>query len=30
VARASVADLIKVPGIDRKVADAIYTALRSG
>ena len=30
VARASVEDLIKVPGIDRKVADAIYSALHSG
>ncbi|GMU47155.1 MAG: UvrABC system protein C [Porticoccaceae bacterium] len=30
VAQASVADLIKVPGIDRKVADAIYSALHSG
>ncbi len=30
VAQASVADLMKVPGIDRKVADTIYTALRSG
>ncbi|MFZ5654139.1 MAG: excinuclease ABC subunit UvrC [Pseudomonadota bacterium] len=30
VAQASVADLMRVPGIDRKVADAIYTALRSG
>jgi len=30
VARASIEDLMKVSGIDRKVADVIYTALRSG
>jgi excinuclease ABC subunit C len=30
VAQASVADLVKVPGIDRKVAEAIYSTLHSG
>ncbi len=30
VEQASVADLVKVPGIDRKVAEAIYSALHSG